>query len=335
MSALLSRLKLLPVKLSLLKHWWRSWPGHVLKLVVSFTVVALLLYQTELNDVAVAISSARWGLVVAATWVVLLGVVVLQAYEIYLSLPVAMRPSLVQLARINLAMMCYAFFMPTGLTFAVRWAKYRALGLEGLHSAALVGVHKLLQLMVALAFFVVGYFAFPVATHPAVDTMMWGLLLLLAGLIAYFGWLGFHPRTPFTKGPAIVQKLLSVTLLFQRLPAGDKLRCLTLAVMQHLCIVTSAYWVLLAIEPDTPLLAVMMIRSLLVVLLVVPITVAGVGIRELVFFTLFPFYGVEAETALAASLVLLGIQLFVACLGALSELKQLVLSLKASLKVTK
>ncbi|WP_159437932.1 lysylphosphatidylglycerol synthase domain-containing protein [Vreelandella massiliensis] len=305
-----------------------------MKLIFSFSLVALLIYQTELDAVAGAMASAHWGLIVAATLMVLLGVVVLQAYEVFLSLPVAMRPSLVQLARINLAMMFYAFFMPTGLTFAVRWAKYRALGLEGLHSAALVGVHKLLQLMVALAFFVVGYFAFPVATHPAVDTMMLGLLLLLAGLIAYFGWLSFHPRTPVTQGPAIVQKLLSVTLLFQRLPVGDKLRCLTLAVMQHLCIVTSAYWVLLAIEPDTPLFAVMMIRSLLVVLLVVPLTVAGVGVRELVFFTLFPFYGVEAQTALTASLVLLGIQLFVACLGALSELKQLVLSLKASLKVT-
>lgn len=321
----------------------KSWVIHSAKLLVSLLLVAGLLYYTDINAVLGVVKDAHLGWLLGATGVVFLGVVVIQAYEIYRSIPAALRPSLLALGQINLAMMFYAFFLPTALTFGIRWAKYRALGLEGAHSAALVGVHKLLQLTVALLFFVVGYFAFPVAAHPAVDAMMWGLVALLVVLLAYFGWLGLRPSMRpallvggsewrlastsrlagvINKGASVAHKLGRALLAFQHLSSADKVRCVAFALLQHVCIITSAYWVLVAIEPGAPWLAVMVVRSLLVILLVVPVSVAGVGVRELVFFALFPFYGVAADTALAASLLLLGIQFCIALLGAASELYQ-------------
>lgn len=322
---------------------YKSWAVHITKLMVSLLLVAGLLYYTDVHAVFGVVKDAHLGWLLGATCVVFLGVVVIQAYEIYRSIPAALRPSPLALGQVNLAMMFYAFFLPTALTFAIRWTKYRALGLEGAHSAALVGVHKLLQLTVALVFFVVGYFTIPVAAHPAIEAMMWGLVALLFLLVAYFSWLALSPSlrsllpsvrfswrsrvkgragSLISKGAHLVSKLGGALMMFQHLSGNDKARCLAFALLQHLCIITSAYWVLVAIEPGTSWLAVMVVRSLLVVLLMVPISVAGMGVRELVFFALLPFYGVSAETAIAASLLLLGIQLFIALLGASSELYQ-------------
>lgn len=322
-------------KKRMIQHW-RGWPGHILKLFLSLALVTIALYNADLHAVWLAVLSTHWASLLSATLVVLLGVVILQAYEIQRSFPTHLRPRLLRLVHINLAMMFYAFFLPTALTFTIRWSKYRQLGVNGWQSAALVGVHKILQLTVALGFAVVCYMIMPVAV-PGMSVLMVGLAAGLLVLVGYFGWLcsgrelAPELRCPaYPKNAAVAsalnvflrqaQKMLTVLLDFRYLSAKDKLYCFMFALLQHICIVMSAYIVLVSIDPDAPWLSVIMIRSLLVVLLVVPVSVAGVGTRELVFFLLFPFYGVSAEDALASSLILLGIQLAIAMLGALGEL---------------
>lgn len=338
----------------------RRWPGQLLKLLFSLGMLIALFAVAEGDQVLAAIASAHWLGVLAATLVAGLGVVVVQALEIHHSLAVSARPSRWSLMRINLAMMLYSCFLPSGLTVAIRWAKYRALGLDGWHSAALVGVHKLLQLMMALGFLVTAYLAFPAANHPVLDSLILALSAALLVLIIAFGWLGSGraarpqdqgqadgcpaggraaDKGTTDKGPAWLKRGLALAQgiahkvdTFRCLAAADKRRCLVLALMQQLCVVTSAYLVLVSIAPDTPWLAVMMVRSLLVILLVVPVSVAGIGVRELVFFSLFPFYGVSAEDALAGALVLFGIQLLMALLGAVSEMSPAVRRIATALR---
>lgn len=330
--------------ISTLSHWWSSWPGHVLKLFFSLCLVGILLWQVALDALWEAMRQADPALVILAIGVVILGVVVLQSVEIHKSITLRPRPSVARLAQINLTMMFYSFFLPAALTFAVRWSKYRKLGLEGWHSAALVGVHKLLQLMVALLFFLGAYVLSPLATHPLLDTMLSGLAIATLVLMMYFTYLAASKRErtlpnspaqwlggPSRKGVSsrfgkiferlwkIIERLSQAMLTFRHLQPKEKLWCLALAVLQHLCIITSAYLVMIAIAPETSWLSVILIRSLLVVLLTLPISVAGIGVRELIFFALFPFYGVSAEVALAGSLILLGIQLIIALLGATFE----------------
>ena len=317
-----------------------SWLAYLAKLLLSLGILAAVLWQAPTETLWATLAASRWPLVLLAGAVVIAGVIVLQAWEIQRSLPLTQRPPVHRLARINLAMMFYSFFLPTALTFGVRWAKYRGLGLDAWQSAALVGLHKLLQLLVACSAFFAAFYLAGLRLPGNLDTLLWlvagcflvvlGYVLLLAG-----GWRVAlrlpQPPSAAGEGPGgrllrrglnMLSRLAGAMLAFGQLPAREKLLCLTFAGLQHICIVVSAYLAMLAVAPDTPWLAVVVIRSLLVVLLTLPVSVAGIGVRELVFFSLFPFYGVSAEEALAGSLLLLGIQLGIALLGAASEIQQ-------------
>lgn len=335
-----------------------TWFIHLLKLVLAVAILVWLMRQVSLVALTNTLAQSDWRLVGLALLLVLLGVVLLQAYETHKSIEVAQRPGILPLVRINLIMMFYAFFLPAALVLAIRWAKYRCLGLEGWHSLALVGIHKLLQLLVVVSTFCITFVTIDASPPKALVATNHMLLAGLALLAGYFTVLALGQNLPSTwrcswhkhghrqlcRGEVkckekrfsssaeslaerITHRLLATgtrltgaMLTFRNMPWREKLWCLMLALLQHGCVIFSAYLVMLSLAPNTPLLPVILVRSLLIVLLMMPIAIAGIGVRELVFFTLFPFYGVEADVALAGSLLLLGIQLCIALLGALLEL---------------
>jgi uncharacterized membrane protein YbhN (UPF0104 family) len=60
-------------------------------------------------------------------------------------------------------------------------------------------------------------------------------------------------------------------------------------------------------------------RSVVFLLTVLPITVAGIGVREVGYATFFSLYGIDGPIALAYPLVLLSMQLLIGLTGAILE----------------
>lgn len=302
----------------------RAWLKFLLSLLISASLLGWLFSHVDPHAILATLQHTQPGYFLLALIFALLGTILLQAHEIHATMPPAQRPPVRSIARINLAMMFYALFLPTVLTFAIRWQKYRRLGIAGWDAAALVGVHKLLQLWTAAAFFFLAWLLLPPLQLGQLNQPVNLLGIIFALLSAYLIYMllpiSHPPAQPHRPLPSPLAKAMQALRTIHQLPQRQKGRALSHALLQHLCIVLSGWFALLSLQPDTPLLPLILARSLLVLLLTLPIAIAGIGVRELVFFLILPLYGIPAEQALSAALLLLAIQLLIAGLGGLSEL---------------
>jgi uncharacterized membrane protein YbhN (UPF0104 family) len=330
------------------------WVGHFFKALMSVLLVVYVLQAVHPADLKVAFARANLFGFSVSTLLVLLGVVYLQAVEIFYSMRGASKISIAELCKINLALMFYTLFLPSAATFFIRHAKYIKAGYGGYDSATLVGFHKLLQLTVAcVAGFVtlcvvydkVGSFGpvlFAILLALCVAFALAVALVLSGKGVSFAQWcagviglrrLAIRPdpsaasRQPAggrvrKAGGLIVttsQKVLSSLQSFSTMDRRQLNLVLMCTLLQHVFIVLSAYTVMQMITPGVPVVAVIFVRSLIVVLLSFPVSIGGVGVREFAFYKLFPLFGVSAEDAIASSLILFGVQIVVAGLGAAVE----------------
>lgn len=314
---------------------------HFLKIGLSVGIVAYLVHITDIDQI---MASAKlvpvWALV--ATFVLnMAAVVYVQALANKVSLHAANSPTIGQLCRDNLGILFYTLFLPAGLTFVIRWKKYNDRGLNGFISAAQVILHKILQIWTSALFMLTGVLALgatlALRREPYLGVSI-AFFVVATGAVAYF----LLPRR--RHGPAsgaaspasprgatglisrigalhrVYVRLATASEEVSRLEGRYKLALLVLAIVQQALIVAGAYVVIQALHADISWMAVAFVRSVVVVLMLVPVSIAGIGLRELTFFGLLPMFGVSKEAAVTASLLLLANSIVMGLVGALSEL---------------
>lgn len=236
------------------------------------------------------------------------------------------------LVRINLITRFYSMVVPQGGVLAIRWNLYRAGGWAG-DAFALVVFERLLLFF----FFILGSLVFLVLELDRLPAGMDAALLPL-GLVV-IGWLLLI--VPFFSPTVHALLLRTVSPVRRRLPAwvSTKLERLTSAVAEYhtlsdrrywsigatslggyLCMVLSAVILAQAMGLVLSWLAVAWTRSLVTALTRVPITVAGLGVREAGYVALLGLYDVPAPEALAFGLLLFAIQIILAVIGAVLNL---------------
>ena len=96
---------------------------------------------------------------------------------------------------------------------------------------------------------------------------------------------------------------------------------LLIAALGHLTFLVGGYILFLAMQIEVSFTAVAWIRSAVFVLVSVPISFAGIGIRELGFISLFGLYGVDSSEIIVYALLALFLQSLIAVLGLVIETK--------------
>ena len=89
----------------------------------------------------------------------------------------------------------------------------------------------------------------------------------------------------------------------------------------HLLFVTGGYLLFLALSIDINFTTVAWIRSAVFILVSVPISFAGIGIRELGFVALFGLYGLNPDGIMAYAMLALLVQTVIGLIGMTTELK--------------
>jgi uncharacterized membrane protein YbhN (UPF0104 family) len=124
--------------------------------------------------------------------------------------------------------------------------------------------------------------------------------------------------------PARRARVAAIPLVGPRIAAIAPMRrpaalapALALSLASQSAIIVAIVILIVAVAPGTPLLASLRVTPLLVLLMFVPVTPAGVGQREALFVELFGRVGVATDAALAASLALFVAGLGIAALGGL------------------
>ncbi|HEX6113072.1 MAG TPA: lysylphosphatidylglycerol synthase transmembrane domain-containing protein [Geminicoccaceae bacterium] len=304
----------------------RAW---LVRITLSGALLAAIGAVVPLGEVALALRGAdRWPIALGFALVVpklltsglrMLALVRAQNFRLGLGTLIA----------INLATSFYALFLPGQLVAGtVRW--YKLARAEGQPAAALavVGFSRLIELEVTLA---IGL-AFWVVDPQARQMHLLPALLVAAALAAC---IGIHAAGPSLAGRiaprasgngwgARAAAVAEAVGRFRRLTLRAQLAALGYSALTHLFGIATMVLFAWGLDSDVGFATLAWVRSLMAVLLLLPISWAGVGVREISLALLLTTFGVAAEVAVALGLLLSLRALLEGAMGALVEAKSAV-----------
>jgi glycosyltransferase 2 family protein len=303
---------------------------YMFLLSVSIGFLYYVLTYVSFSEILYQFYTLKLSIVLLATGIVFLGTIILQSAHVFHALKVERKLPFSELCRINLALMFYSFWLPTILVAGIRWKFYNAYLSQPLLALRLVGFQKVIQIIIALiAFSASAYVLFYNLPDILKNTL--GSIALLGVLVTFYFIFFFMQSFEKLEKEAAklidsgshvgklifrrIYKVITFISFFRDLTLRKKLLIFVFATLQFCCIILSAYVVLYGFYPNVPFWPVVLCRSLLIFLLLIPITLSGVGLREVIYFSILPVYGVDTDVAVSASLCMLGIQFLMAILG--------------------
>jgi hypothetical protein len=240
-----------------------------------------------------------------------------------------------RLVEINLTNRFYATVLPRGASTAIRWHRYRSGGdghgalalmlFEGLvmtHTLFLCAVSLLVldydragtSVKWILVVAVLGVAACTLALLPFFSHKLAGSLRSIKEAIPFLG-----ARLKGTLGRSI-----DAVAAYKGLPSTIVLAIYGSDVATFMFQVLSAWVLCIALDIDLALGTVAWIRALTLVLMLLPFTIGGLGLREGAHIFLMGLYGVSAGDAMTFSLMMFAIQLGIGLLGGGMELLRVV-----------
>ena len=304
----------------------RKTVSFVLRLAVAAAILAYLLHKIPISQVVDALAAANvFYFAVALATVLLARIVDAHRLQI-LAAAQRMVVSLGTAVQINLASVFYTLFVPGGTLAggAARLIKLSAVA--GRPAASLVVVFRdrwdatLSLALVGLAF---------LALDPTDGELSaWTVLLatLVATLFLYVvvfvpvstRWGHALPRVPLLE-----RKLTGLRHALRqtaRMPVSTHIRAFAASIVSHAGGVLF-YWILAqALDLEVSLVTIGWVRSAVVLISMVPVSLGGIGLREAAFLFFLTPYGIGQEQAVAYSfLVFVVAVLFTGFLGGILE----------------
>jgi uncharacterized membrane protein YbhN (UPF0104 family) len=253
----------------------------------------------------------------------------------FLLRPQAMALSPIRLFGINLAAHFYALFMPAGTLAGgvVRWYRlgYAARRMPEVLSALMTS--RALEIVALVALALVGWLLDPLPVGGAAVGAVLGALL--AGSAGLYVALSSRPLAlrlvavvRLVSAGAALRRLalrfLAAVRNQGRLVASDHARLLALGLLRQVVGGAAIYALAVGLDLDLTLAAVIWARSLVAILTMLPISFAGLGVREAGFVLLLQPYGIAPAAALALSLSAFALAVLMALIGGVGELRRLI-----------
>jgi len=323
---------------------WRSFSAWIVKLAISFGILAYLLSHVPLGEVWRALASVHPAYLALGLAAIPVTGLLAAAEQKVLSDRQGLRLSVLKIAQINLMREFYALFLPSAVAGIIRWHRMAQPSKRPAEALAAVVFNRGLDVIVAVALGLVFWlWARPADVNPAVSFL---LVTALAGLLALQA-AAFNRRVTDWVGrllagdrmrslPAIVRKKLgkavSAAGVFDALPKRTIGYMSGLAVIRQLIGVLVLVWFARAIGVDLLFAVAGWIQAFLHILLTIPISIAGLGVREAGLVVSLQGYGVTPADALAISMLLFGKKLIRAGVGGVIELHHAFLSPEARLR---
>ena len=309
----------------------RHYVLFTLRLIFGVSILVAAFQIGDLRSVIGAVRTLDASTFLVAFAVSTAGTIVLPAIVTSRTLRVGdVRVGLWDLIKINFAMRLYLLFLPHVVTVAMRWARYRGEQQgKGWQVAAMLLFERVVQFVAVVSFgfvfLVVSYADLPKTFRTLV---VWsGLLTLLAStlLLMFISPRFFSVATPFIKFAVRrtprrfsgrIERFVAAIADFQKIGHRSILFVLTWSVASYGLFVLSAFIVSQGLAIGVSFADIGWMRSAVLLLSILPITVGGLGVREVGFAMILHFYGVDESLALGLPLVLLAFTLLMGLIGA-------------------
>lgn len=300
------------------------WVRISLRLAVTGGLLVAILQFVSLGDVAAAIGSARpeW---LAAAVPLILAAPFLSAVRLRLLLS-AQGPQirLSEIVRINFATSFWVLALPGTLAGGpIRWFKLSRAGGGTMEPAAAI-IYSRIAYMAGMALLGVLFVLAEVprgVTWVAVASLVLflGIVVTLAGLATRAGRWKLVRRLSARK-EGLVARVVEAAGRYRHLSGRERAYVLALAVAENLVGTVVLFFLALGLGLELAFVTLGWVRSVVKLLMSLPVTISGLGIREGGLMIALEPYGVAGPNALALSLLLLATSLLVGAVGGALEL---------------
>ncbi len=302
----------------------------LLKISISLLILAYLFKIIPAADIFRSIAAAKPMLVFFGT-VAVIPMILLAALQVqYLTKIQGMHISLFNLVRINMTTNFYSFFLPGVLAGgAVKWYKFSQHGNKPAQAFAVIVFNRFVETLAVVMAGIV--FSIPELLHGGHHRLFLLWMILLGGMsIAYAlllhpGFLDFltiyFDRLPM---PALIKekghKFFSAMHRFQDLKISDHLGIFAILATKHLVGIISFYLLSQSLALQAGLSEMAWVRSIILLLTILPISFSGLGVREGSLVFLLGRYGVAPQEAMAMSFLIFFRNILSCMVGGLLEL---------------
>lgn len=310
-------------------NWWL-----LPKILVSGGILYYLLSTIPIAEIAGALRGVDPLYVVLGFAVVPLSGLAAAAQQKVLTDLQGLRLSILRIAEVNLVVRFYDLFLPSTVGSVIRWRRFSTPARRPAEALATLAFHRGLETLVMLALGLFFWFlARPPDVSPLVSgALIVGLALLLAAQVGLFNrrFAALVTRAlearPARVLPAVVRskigKVAKAAGVFERLSTRGVAYMVGLSVARRLLGVLGFVWLARAVHLELAFAVAGWIDAFLAILLSLPISIAGLGVREASLVVFLQSYGVSAADALALSFLLLARKLVRAGLGGLAEARR-------------
>lgn len=277
----------------------------VVKLVVSVVLIAWILRNTPLEEIMTAIRGASAGLLVLAFSLHLIGFTI-SAFRWRMLLRTRGADASI---RFLVESYIVGVFFNNLLPSTIGGDIYRAydswrLGQSRSSAVAVVFVDRFLGLLALMLFASIALFSSNDLTRSIPFLGLW--LLLGTGAMVAFLWVIFLPprwlgeRIADAKLPfgAKVRSIVDAFMRFQ----GERAvlsKALALSILLQANVVLHYYLISQSLQLPIPLLSFFLIIPLAIVIMMLPISINGIGLRENIYILFFAAFGVSEANAVA------------------------------------
>lgn len=304
----------------------------LLRVAVAAAIVVYLFHRIGFRPSVSALLSARKGYVIAAI-VLVMGVQAIVAHRLkLLAEGQGITISTLDMFKINLSSTFYASFLPGGNVTGMAVRLYKISRPTRMYVATIVSLLAD-RLLATLSLCAVGLALWFFDPSVKSGSSLY-LLLLSTGILIGIGFLLWSPPATERIGRVIAtirwrwastnfEKAKEAIGVLRKLPFRRALLLLFLSLLAHLLGVASYSLQASALGLDISPLSIGWIRSVVILATMIPVSVSGIGIREVALITLLSLYGVSDFQAVGYSLLVFGVTiLFVGLVGGLIDCKE-------------
>lgn len=227
--------------------------------------------------------------------------------------------SLSQLYRILLASQFYSIFLPGVLGGGAAWVKYIQHGAGQAAAAVVVLLNRGIYIVTTIALGFCAWVVDQLPRGPVATTIL--LMPVAACVVLALAWppLGSAPRSAAQTPTSRIRHFAGRFLRLLELSRTEKLIVVTSTCLEILIAAAASWFLATAVGIEIAFLSAVWVHAAMAVVLLLPVTVAGLGLREAGLVGFGAILGVEAPQAMAWSLTILFGTLLVAATGGLFE----------------
>jgi len=316
---------------------WSAAGGLAVKVAISTAILVYLLSHVPLGDIGDALVGVQpLYLVLGLAAIPVTGFLVAAQQKVLTDLQ-GLRLSVMKIAEVNLIIRFYGLILPGPVAGLIRWHRFAQPTKKPAEALAAVIFNRGLDLIVVVALGLVFWlWARPPDVSPLLSllmvAMLGGLLLVQSAIFNRHvtGWtrrllesgrMRLIPRVARVK----IAKAATAAAVFDALPKKTLAYMVGLVVSRQLITVLALVLFARAIGIDLLFTVAGWIDAFLHILLIIPISVAGLGVREAGLVISLQTYGVSPADALALSMILLGKKILRAGFGGILEIRHVLL----------